>query len=110
MSTLSGQVVSRDDVEEIGIEFDPIQESRRTAPRITTTLLRTVKLSSGIIRNARSVDVSSSGIGLLSLKESRRASPSCIAKPTTRATLVVARLVAGLRYAAPLPCPGSNSQ
>jgi hypothetical protein len=67
MSTFTGQVVARDDVEEIEIEFDPIKESRRVAPRTTTTLMGAVKLSSGQVVNVRSVDVSSSGIGLLSL-------------------------------------------
>jgi hypothetical protein len=67
MSTFSSQVVARNDVEEIEIEFDPIKETRREAPRTTATLMGAVKLSTGQVINVRSVDVSSSGIGLLSL-------------------------------------------
>jgi hypothetical protein len=67
MSNLAGQVVDDDHEDEIEIEFDPATENRRTTPRKILTLMGTAKMSSGKVINVRSVDVSSSGIGLLSV-------------------------------------------
>jgi hypothetical protein len=67
MSTPASQIVDDDHVEEIEIEFDSATENRRTASRTTLTLMGTVRTGSGKVINVRSVDVSSSGIGLLSV-------------------------------------------
>lgn len=67
MSNLAGQVLADDHEEEIEIEFDPAKENRRTAARTSITLMGTVKMSTGKVINVRSVDVSSTGIGLLSV-------------------------------------------
>ena len=67
MSNLVSQVVDDDHEEEIEIEFDAAKENRRAAPRTTLTLMGTVRTGSGKVINVRSVDVSSSGVGLLSV-------------------------------------------
>ncbi len=67
MSNLASPVVDDDHEDEIEIEFDPAKENRRAAARTTLTLMGTVKMGSGKVINVRSVDISSSGIGLLSV-------------------------------------------
>lgn len=57
------------DEDEIEIDIDVAQSNRRVAKRVSLTLAGRVELADGAIVDVRSVDLSSTGIGVTSMAE-----------------------------------------